>query len=149
MERLYWRLAYADDHVEDEPEDGGSILYSSGNPVAIIVTHRQDDNTRKPLVAEPLHELGAIALERGPDDYMRDRGATPYQPIFYRRRYTDAGKEGSVTEMAVFGRARELADEKVDGKLWAISADGSVIECPPYAFDQNAIEHLMRQRVIG
>lgn len=142
-EALYWRLAYADDTTFDEDEDGCSIRLSPPGAVAVIVTERQPDGSRKPMVAEPLTELAAITLRSDPSRYVREVGCSPWFPIFYRIRSLAMDGSGPRTDVTIFGRARQAVGDSFDAVLWMVRRGGIVDNCPEPAIDMAAVQMLV------
>lgn len=104
---------------------------------------REAHGQREPVIGEPLNEVGAVALGKPIDSYLRGFGQTPWVPVFYRRRSLRTDATDVSTDLVVFGRARLRVDGTIDGMLWAILRDGSVIACPSHAIDNGAIQGLL------
>lgn len=147
MDPLYWRLVYADDHVEDEPDDNRSILYSRPDPIEFHLC-------RPGNAGEPAR----VAIHRIPlfEDDVR------YMPIFYRRRSMAVDDTATRLDATIVGRGaasknlsraarRRIAkhggavsaEVEFNYTLWA-SFDGQRLEdCPMDLVDQPAIERLL------
>lgn len=126
MDPLYWRLIYADDHVEDEPLANASIRLSHRGAVML-----------QACVAEPKDMRRAVFQVRLIDAESNHI----YTPVFYRKRSLTPGT-GSELVATVLGRARE-GEHNIDGTLW-ISYDGQTFEdCPDWAIDREAIDGIM------
>lgn len=147
MDPLYWRLIYADDHVEDEPDENRSILYAHADPIEFHVTRpgRAGEPPRVAILRIPLFV----------DDVR-------YLPIFYRRRSmaadmtdkrleaTVAGRGVAVQNLSRAARRRVMkhggavtAEVAFDYTLWANLAGEAFVDCPMSLVDQEAIEHLL------
>lgn len=149
---LYWRLAYPDDHVEDEPADNASILYSRPGAVFLYAmrptTPDADPKRREPAFMLPLFD---------------DETGQKYKPLWYRRRNMSLDPNvPNALEYTVVGRGtfevlgktraqrrREAKGEppsldvRFDGQLKA-SADGETwIDCPQAWIDEAAISNLI------
>lgn len=140
---LYWRLYFLDDLIADEPDDECSIGHVGRNDACAIAVCVDRDGKRVPIVGEPLNVIGASMIGRDPDDYLRERGATPWMPIFYRRKSMALDGSGPQTDMVVFGRGRRDINDKVKVSLWGITREGQVIDCPDWAIDVPAAEALI------
>lgn len=149
MEPLYWRLAYPDDHVEDEPDDGASILLSRPGAVRLFAM-RPTPEGRQPSFAVWLVD---------PDTQQH------FKPIFYRRRAAlrshDPRAAVTILDATVAGRGiathkmnraarrnaklrgQPIQDVGFDGTVWA-SLDGETWgDCPREHFDEAAITNLL------
>lgn len=132
MDPLYWRLIYADDHVEDEPKGNASIRLSHKGAVMLQAC----EPVEGPNGADFRQAVFQVRLVDVAEDDSR-----MYTPIFYRKRSLTPGT-GSRLEATILGRARE-GEHDVDGTLW-ISYDGETFEdCPDWAFDKEAIDGLL------
>lgn len=125
---LYWRLIYADDHVEDEPIDNASIRLSHRGAVMLMACAPErgpnGEDLRKPVLRVNLFD-----------------GERLYAPVWYRKRSMSAGTGDAALRLdaTVLGRVRE-GEHNFDGTLWA-SLDGKTFgDCPAWAMDQTAIE---------
>lgn len=134
MDPLYWRLIYADDHVEDEPKTNASIRLSHKGAVMLQAC----EPVEGPNSADFRKAVFQVRLIDVADDDSRI-----YTPIFYRKRSIELkGRGDSRLEATIIGRARE-GKHNVDGTLW-ISYDGETFEdCPEWAFDREAIAGIM------
>lgn len=147
---LYWRLLFPNGtgaEVADEPDEECSIgLVGRPNAGIIVVTRPGPDGERVPVVGEPLSLLGATMLGKDPDQYLRERGATPWAPVFYRKKSMTIEMNGQMptTDLVVFGRARITGEGRLDGHLFAVYRDGTVGPCPAWALDAAATENLVR-----
>lgn len=143
---LYWRLIFPDGTVADEPDEQCSIGHvGRANAGIIVVTRPGPDGERIAVVGEPLSLLGATMLGKDPDQYLRERGATPWAPVFYRKRSISLGDGAEpTTDLIVFGRARITGEGRLDGHLFAVYRDGTVGPCPSWALDATATENLVR-----
>lgn len=144
---LYWRLLYPGDIVADEPDEQCSIGLAPHGASVIVVTQLREDGQRYPIAGEPLNEDGARRLGKPIDDYMRAFGASPWMPVFYRKKSIAlAGKQESQTDAVVFGRGCILSAGKLGGAVWMVGKDGAILNCPPWAMDLTAITSLVEAR---
>lgn len=132
MELYHWRLIYADGRIADEPEETTSIMVCPAGAMAIAVCCGPIER-RMPVVME------YMAHPRLPK-------AGPWVPIFYRRRSMAVG-DGPLTDLVVFGRGCEGANE-IHSRLWAMSA-GRPIDCPNWAIDPAACQSLVMESFSG
>lgn len=153
MEHCYWRLVYADS-VMDEPDQGGTILDSRpGALVLLLCAYRwqETQDSRLTTVAAPLRVpfCKVELFEQGDKQ--------PFSPLFYRKRSMAIDGTDQRLDLTVFGRGRARAivirtadgargEVGFDGQLWAYNGD-MVTDCPQWAIDQAAIEHLLQAAV--
>lgn len=141
MEPLYWRLAYPDDHFEDEPDEGRSILLSRPGAVRLFAM--------KPTAEGRVPSLAVWLVD--PETQQH------FKPIWYRRRsaYRNHNPAFARTELDATVAGRGIATEKLnraarrnaklgfDGTIWA-SLDGDTWgDVPRALFDEAAITNLL------
>lgn len=125
-DEYYWRLAYFDGSVRDEPAQGGSIKVAPANASTLFVMKR---GMERPLWRIPIPEGG--------------------KPVWYRKRSMDvyigdAKRNGGVrsgparTDATVFGFVMDGGNE-LKSKLWMLAGDRTV-NVPDEFLDQSAIE---------
>lgn len=148
MAPLYWRLAYADDHIEDEPEDNASILFSRPGAVRLFAMRADGKGGREPMFAVWLFD--------------QESGQT-FKPIFYRRRSVALDEKEVKLDATVVGRGTievkpqtraqrrqeslhggdKRADVQFDGALWASTDGQSFVDAPEKLIDRDAITNLL------
>ena len=139
---LYWRLAYPDDHLEDEPLDNASILLSRPGAVRLFAMRPAGDH-REPMFAVMLI----------------DEQGERYQPIFYRRRSMSMDGSGTNLDYVVIGRGKHIeqmsraarrraqlrgeVNLQFQGKLWASTDGVTFTDAPQHVIDETALMNLI------
>lgn len=131
---LFWRLIYADDHVEDEPLANASIRLSHKGAVMLQACVYEPDAHGNDM-RRAVYQVRLIDAEN----------ARLYTPVWYRKRSMTALGAGGGTialEATILGRARDGGND-IEGTLF-ISYDGQTFEdCPAWAFDRVAIDGIL------
>ena len=123
-----WRLVYPDDSVVEQV-DGlcESVRGAKHGACALLLIVKETGTQHVGIRLDPERDFPVVYSRRGISIHM------------------GSGAQEITTDAVVFGRMHETDDGRLDGTLWLLRKDGSVVSCPERYIDARAIESLVRE----